>query len=229
MTANNKPSCIGIIMDGNRRWAKELGKPSHTGHKAGYDVFKRCIQWAVETHIPNLIFYALSTENLNREKKEVEYLFSLIKNGFAKDLKELHQKNIRFIFLGQLERLPKDVQEVLAQYEKETKNNTGITVGVAVSYGGRAEILHAVNTVLKEKGKDTVTEEEFAQYLWTHDIPDPDLIIRTGDALRLSNFLPWQSVYSELYFTDTYWPDFDKEEFNYILEEYAGRTRRMGK
>ena len=216
-------------MDGNRRWAKEQNLPAFEGHRAGYRKFKEAITWAQEAGVSNLIFYAFSTENWKRDEKEVAFLLSLITTGFENDLKELVERNIRLQFIGQRDRFPKNIQEVLRNSEQESAENTGCRVAVALSYGGRAEILHAVNSFIEEGRTTPVTEEEFSARLWTTNIPDPDLIIRTGEAMRLSNFLPWQSVYSELYFTSTYWPDFDKEEFDYILEEYANRERRMGR
>lgn len=233
MTNQNKtekiPNCIGVIMDGNRRWAKERGLTAIEGHKAGYVRFKEFVSWAGDRGIKNLIFYVFSTENWKRDGKEKKYLFKLIETAFKNDLEEIKNKNIRIKFAGQIERFSKTVQKVLRDAEEQTASNTGVTVVLALSYGGRSEILNAVNTIIKEGRKGEITEGEFGKYLWTKDIPDPDLIIRTGEAMRLSNFLPWQSVYSELYFTNTYWPDFDKEEFEYVLEGYGSRERRMGK
>lgn len=223
------PLCIGVLMDGNRRWAKEKGLLALEGHKAGYEPFKQFIGWAKDVGIKHLIFYAFSTENWKRSEEEVGYILKLFRNVFKQDLEELKEKKMRMSFIGQISRFPKDIQNIIRELEEETKDNTAGTVTLALSYGGRAEILNAVNTLIKEGRKGSVTEEEFASYLWTKDVPDPDLIIRTGGAMRLSNFLPWQSVYSELYFTETYWPDFDQEEFKYILEEYVSRERRMGK
>lgn len=223
------PNCIGVIMDGNRRWAKERGLSTLEGHKAGYERFKEFISWADEKGIKNLIFYAFSTENWKRGEEEKGYLFKLIETAFKNDLEEIKNKNIRIKFAGQTERFSKTIVKILHNAEEQTAHNTGGTVMLALSYGGRSEILHAVNELIAEGNKGPVDEEEFESHLWTKDIPDPDLIIRTGEAMRLSNFLPWQSVYSELYFTNTYWPDFDKEEFEYILGEYTGRERRMGR
>ena len=223
------PVCIGIIMDGNRRWARAHGLLTLEGHKVGYERFKDFIKWAGDRGVNNLIFYAFSTENWKRSEKEKNYLFKLIEKAFKNDLEEIKNRNIRIKFAGQLDRFSQNLQKVLSDAEKQTAHNTGGTVMIAFSYGGRSEILHAVNELITEGSKKPVTEEEFKERLWTKDIPDPDLIIRTGGAMRLSNFLPWQSVYSELYFTNTYWPDFDRKEFEYILEEYNSRERRMGK
>lgn len=214
-------------MDGNRRWAKEHGVSSLEGHKRGYEVFKQTIQDAKDLGVQNMIFYAFSTENWGRTEKEVSYLLDLMQKGFE-DLDVVHKNELQIRFVGERERFSKKLQDSMADLEEKTKGYTNGLVAIALSYGGRAEILHAVNELIKEGKKEPVTEEEFSDRLWTAGIPDPDLVIRTGEAMRLSNFLPWQSVYSELYFTATYWPDFDKEEFAYILEEFSNRERRMG-
>ena len=223
------PDCIGVIMDGNRRWAKELGLLTLRGHTAGYKRFKEFIGWASDKGVKNLIFYAFSTENWKRGEKEKSFLFKLIEVSLRNDLEEFKNRNFRLKFIGQIDRFSRSIQKVLRDAEERTAYNTGCLVVLAVSYGGRSEILNSVNELIAEGRKKPVTEKEFEEHLWTKDIPDPDLIIRTGEAMRLSNFLPWQSVYSELYFTSTLWPDFDKEEFEYILKEYRGRERRMGK
>lgn len=223
------PACIGIIMDGNRRWAKEKGLPTLGGHKAGYKKLKEVISWAQEAAVKNLIFYTFSTENWNRAKKEVDYLMDIFKTALSKELDEIKKKNVRIRFVGQRERFTDKLRLLMDNAEKETAHNTGYTVVFALSYGGRAEIIDAVNKIVNKKIDEPVTEESFQQYLWTVGIPDPDIIIRTGGERRLSNFLPWQSVYSELFFTDTYWPDFNKEEFNTILKQFSERERRRGK
>ena len=227
--AEKVPDCIGVIMDGNRRWAKERGLSILEGHKAGYERFKEFIGWAGDRRVNNLIFYVFSTENWKRDEGEKSYLFKLIETAFKNDLEEIKNRNVRIKFIGQIDRFSKTIVKVLHDAEEQTAHNTGVTVMLALSYGGRSEILHAVNELIAKGRKEPVTEEEFEKHLWTKDIPDPDLIIRTGEAMRLSNFLPCQSIYSELYFTNTYWPDFDRKEFEYILEEYSGRERRMGK
>ena len=223
------PNCIGVIMDGNRRWAKEHGLSSLKGYKAGYDRFKEFISWAGDKGIHNLIFYAFSAENWKRSEEEKNYLFELIETAFKNDLEEIENKNICIKFVGQIERFPQTIQKILRDSEKQTAHNTGGTVVLALSYGGRSEILHAVNTLIEEGRGERVTEKEFGQYLWTKDFPDPDLIIRTSGEKRLSGFLPWQGVYSELFFINTYWPAFTKEEFLQILDEFGARERRKGK
>lgn len=226
------PECIGIIMDGNRRWAKKNNLPKLEGHRRGYLKFKDTVIWAKDAGVKNLIVYALSTENWNRSKEEISYFLDLFRIIVIEELDTLKKDNTRIIFAGDLSRFPKDIQDMMKQAEEETKNNTEYTLVLAASYGGRAEILHAVNQLLlneTKRGVRSITEEEFKKYLWTSGIPDPDLIIRTGGAKRLSNFLPWQSIYSELFFSDTFWPDFSKEEFTSILEDFSTRQRRMGK
>ncbi|MBI2618304.1 di-trans,poly-cis-decaprenylcistransferase [Candidatus Kaiserbacteria bacterium] len=221
------PMCIGVIIDGNRRWAKEKGLPSFEGHRRGYGKVKECAGWAKEVGVKNLIMYTLSTENWNRSKEEVSYLLDLFRTVLKEELDELVKGNTRVIFAGELSRFPKDLQKMMRESEEKTKSRTEQTLVIAASYGGRAEIVHAANALLK-KGKSSVSEKDFSQYLWTAGVPDPDLIIRTGGEQRLSNFLPWQSIYSELFFSPTYWPDFSKEEFFKILEDYQKRSRRMG-
>lgn len=219
---------MGIIIDGNRRWAKENGLTVLEGHRAGYDNLKTCISWVEKAGVKNLIFYAFSTENWKRSKEEVANLMTLLESGLYEMFDELKKKKTRIRFIGQRERFPKLVQALVHKIEGGTKTFKERTIAFALSYGGRAEIVHAVNTILSG-GKNEITEEEFEKELWTNGIPDPDIIIRTGNTMRLSNFLPWQSVYSELYFTNTLWPDFDEEEFNHVLDKYKERERRMGK
>lgn len=224
---NNIPECIGIIMDGNRRWAKKNNLPKLEGHRAGYEKFKEMSEWAKEKGVENIIYYAFSTENWNRGKDEISYLEKLIERVLFNDVEKLIQKDFRLRILGQVERFSDTLQKRIIEVEAESKDNT-YTIGIALSYGGRTDIVQAINKVIKEGGK-TVTEKDISNRLWTYDIPDPDLIIRPGGEKRLSNFLTWQSVYSELFFSDTLWPDFEREEFSAILNEYALRKRRYGK
>ncbi|MCH8050024.1 di-trans,poly-cis-decaprenylcistransferase [Patescibacteria group bacterium] len=223
------PLSIGIIIDGNRRWAKDNGLTVAKGHRAGFDNLKACISWAEKAGVKNLIFYVFSTENWKRSKEEVTNLTKFLKSGLHEILDEAKKKKTSVRFIGQRERWPKPVQALMSKVEEETKTFKEKTVAFALSYGGRAEIVHAVNSILKKGQKKEVTEKEFEKELWTNGLPDPDIIIRTGNTMRLSNFLPWQSVYSELYFTGTLWPDFDEEEFNHVLDEYKERERRIGK
>ncbi|MDP2655383.1 MAG: polyprenyl diphosphate synthase [bacterium] len=218
--------CVGIIMDGNRRWAKEKGLPKLEGHRRGADKLKDTVRFAREHKIKHLAVYAFSTENWNREPAEVSYLMDLFRELIRKELKKMGEEGVRVRFAGQRERFSPDLQEAMNATEKETEKNDGITLWCCLSYGGRAEIVAAASTVAKE---GEVTEETLSQNLWTAEMPEPDIIIRTGGEKRLSGFLTWQSVYSELFFTDTLWPDFTEEEFDAILAEFATRERRRGK
>lgn len=221
------PACIGVIMDGNRRWAIERNLPTLEGHRRGYGKFKELARWAKDAGVKTLIVYALSTENWNRSQEEVSYILNLFRTVLKEEIEELVNDNVRIIFAGNLSRFPEDLQAMMREAEANTKNNTAYTLVIAASYGGRAEIVDTMNRLLQE-GKSSVSEKEFSAHLWTKDVPDPDLIIRAGGEQRLSNFLPYQSVYSELYFSKTYWPDFSKEEFFEIIGNYQRCSRRMG-
>ena len=225
---NEAPKCIGMIMDGNRRWAKEHSLSSVEGHKFGYEKLKEVAEWVKEVGIRNLIVYAFSTENWNRSKEEVSCLVDLLKKVLSEQIDEFNEKKTKLIFAGDISRFSRDIQELIRSAEEKTKDNEENTLVICLSYGGRAEIMSAVNNLLKE-GKSSINEEEFSRALWTKNIPDPDLIIRTGGEERLSGFLPWQSVYSELFFSKTYWPAFSKEEFLEVLKEFSSRERRRGK
>lgn len=219
---------IGIIIDGNRRFATERGLASSEGHLAGVRRVRDCIEWARERGgISDLFFYTLSTENWKRSPKELEHLMLLIELFFKTHATELAGRGVRIRIAGQRERFSKRIQKVFSDIEEQTKHNTALTAWFGLSYGGRAEILDAAFTLAH--GKHVPTEAEFKACMWTADLPDPDLIIRTGGDQRLSNFLTWGSVYSELFFTSTYWPAFTKEEFFEVLDLYALRQRRMGK
>ncbi|MEK7208399.1 MAG: polyprenyl diphosphate synthase [Patescibacteria group bacterium] len=222
------PQCVGIIMDGNRRFARERGLPTLEGHRRGYEKLKEALKWVRECGASYLVVYAFSTENWNRTAEEVSYLMDLFRLVFRKELGGFKKDGYRVRCIGERERFAPDLQEMTRNAEEETAGGAGPTLVLALSYGGRAEILAAANAAI-EGGERALTEERFRRYFWSHDIPDPDLIIRTGGEMRLSGFLPWQSVYSELFFTDTYWPDFSKEEFFSILDGFSERTRNFGK
>lgn len=222
------PSAIGIIMDGNRRWAKHKDLPTLQGHRKGLEKLKDIARHAREKGVETLYFYAFSTENWNRHAEEVSYLMDLFAYALAHELTELREEGVRVRFLGDLSRLPSPLAAAAKKFENETAHGKNGTVALCLSYGGRPEILAAVNALLA-KGEKSVSEEDFKKALWGGDLPDPDLIIRTGGEERLSNFLTWQSAYSELVFTDTYWPAFTCEEFDKIIAEYASRERRHGK
>lgn len=218
---------IGIIIDGNRRWAKEQGLNPVEGHRVGVRRVKDAIDWALERgHITDVFFYTLSTENWKRSSTELEHLLLLIELFFRVHTQELAESGVRIRIAGQRERFSKRIQKIFSEIEDGTAGNTGLTAWFGLSYGGRAEILDGVFTLIKEKRQ--ITEDELRQSMWTADLPDPDLIIRTGGEHRLSNFLTWSSVYSELFFVDTYWPAFTKDELYRILDEFEQRERRMG-
>lgn len=220
------PSCVGIIMDGNRRWAKSKGLPAVEGHRYGYEKFKDVCRWAKAQGVHTLIFYAFSTENWNRSDGEVTYLETLIERALFKEADALIGEGVQLRVLGQRERFSKKLQDRIAELEERSKHNQ-FTAAVGLSYGGRADILQATQKLIDDRvGK--VEEATLEQHLWTAGLPDPDIIIRTSGEHRLSNFLTWQSVYSELFFTDTLWPDFSEEEFRGIVEAYGQRQRRKG-
>ncbi len=225
------PNSIGVIIDGNRRWAKGKGLSSIEGHKAGKDRLKDCVLWAKEAGVKSAVVYVFSTENWKRAEEEVSYLFDLIRIAFHQEKDFWKDENIKIKFAGQIERLPEDLQGYLKEVEEETKERDGFLLVIAISYGGRAEIVEAAKRFAQapKEVQEGVDEGNFGQFLWTAGVPDPDLVIRTGGEKRLSNFLLWQIAYSELFFCDTLWPDFSKEEFLKILEEYSERDRRHGK
>jgi undecaprenyl diphosphate synthase len=223
------PTSIGMIMDGNRRYAKEHGLPLLGGHEAGKEKLKEVVSWCKEAGVKNLIVFAFSTENWNRSDEEVGYLMKLLKTTLGDEAEELRKEGARLRFAGQKERFDAELQKIMNEAEEKTKDGE-VTLWLALSYGGRAEILNAVkNIAAKGLKSEEITEESFSNELWTAGMPDPDIILRTSGEKRLSGFLPWQGVYSELFFIDTYWPAFSKEEFDAILREYDERERRFGK
>ena len=226
-SAEKQLQCVGFIMDGNRRWARAQGQGAAFGHKAGFDTFEAVVRWVTEANIPHAVFYGLSTENWYRSQEEVTALLLLIKAVVSRLQAEIHTHRVRWRFVGRLDDFPAELKQSMSELETVSKKYTTHTIWVALSYGGRAEIMAAVNRAI-EVGK-SISEEEFATLFWSAGMPDPDIIIRTGGEQRLSNFLPWQSVYSELYFTPTFWPAFTKEEFHRILDWYAKRERRLGR
>lgn len=222
----NQKLSVGIIMDGNRRWAKERGLPTLSGHKKGYEKIKEIVRWSENLPISTLTFFAFSKENWNREKKEVNYLMDLFRLALKKDLAELIGKCV-IKFIGDREDLADDLKRLILDLEARSKEKGGkILVVIALSYGGRDEIIRAIKKIENPR---EINEEKFESLLDTADIPDPDLIIRTSGEKRLSGFLPWQGVYSELFFVDTYWPDFKEKEFSDIVSGYYSRKRRFGK
>jgi len=215
-------------MDGNRRWAREQKAPTLEGHRVGLlQTFVDCVRWVQEAGVEHLVVYAFSTENWKRTQEEVSYLMDLFGEMFGAKIEDLSKENVRVRFIGDREMFSEKLQQIMRESEEKTSHNDGVTVWVCVSYGGRLEITQAAR-VLVEKG-ESVTENSLREAMWSKGMPDPDLVIRTGGERRLSNFLLWQAAYSELFFTDTYWPAFTKEELHAILKEYAERERRFGK
>jgi undecaprenyl diphosphate synthase len=222
------PDCVGIILDGNRRWAKSKGLFSLEGHRVGLlQTLKNAVLFVRDAGVKHFAAYMFSTENWSREPAEVSYLMNLFRESIKKEIHELGKEGVRVRFVGQRKRFSEDLQKSMDEIEKETENNSAITLWCCLSYGGRAEIVEAANKLVAS-GKE-ITEESMNENLWTADMPEPNIIIRTSGEMRLSGFLTWKSVYSELFFTKTLWPDFSKEEFMKILEEYSERERRMGK
>ena len=215
-------------MDGNRRWARAHNKPVFEGHSEGYKKLQEVVKWAREAEIPHIVAYAFSTENWQRSEEEVGYLIKLFRFILDNETKKMMDEKVRVCFVGDRARFDDDIQKGMEQMEEATAKDFDITLHIAMSYGGRAEIVSAVNALLAED-KTSVTEDEFSKKLWSHPMPDPDLVIRTGGAQRLSNFLPWQTVYSELFFVDAWWPDFSQEELTKIINEFGARERRRGK
>ena len=224
------PECIGVIVDGNRRWARERGLSALKGHQAGYEKLKEMTDWAQEAGISHVVAYVFSIENWNRSKDEVGYLMDLVGKVFTKDLEHFQNRNAKIIVAGDLSLCSEKVRMVVRDAEEKTGKNTGITLVLAFSYGGRDEIVSAINRILsQDPTPKKVDKEELAKNLWTAGAPDPDLIIRTSGEMRLSNFLSWQCVYSELFFPKFHFPDFTKQAFFAILEEFSQRQRRFGK
>ncbi|HBC90450.1 MAG TPA: isoprenyl transferase [Lactococcus sp.] len=227
------PQHIGIIMDGNGRWAKSQGKPRIFGHKAGMDALKTAAIHGQHRGVKVMTVYAFSTENWSRPMDEVKFIMSLPIDFYSKYLPILNEENIQIRMIGEREGLPKATLNSIDRAAAETANNTGMILNFAMNYGGRRDILLAVQNLAKSGKKlSEITEEELSDYLQTSILPkdlrDPDLIIRTSGELRLSNFLPWQAAYSELYFTDTAWPDFDEAALDAAILEFQKRDRRYG-
>ncbi len=223
------PQHVVIIMDGNRRWAKKKGLGAINGHEYVVDhVVEPLVDRCIELKIPFLTLWAFSTENWERDKKEVEGMMNLFRKAFEKRIDQLHEKGVRFRILGEINRFPKDIADQAKRWVEVSKNNTNITVNLALNYGGRDEVLRAVKRIV-ENPPAQLTQEVFSSYLDTAGTPDPDIIIRPGGQLRLSGFMPWQSVYSELYFTDVLMPEFTVEELDKALENFAQRQRRFGR
>jgi len=223
------PQHVAIIMDGNGRWAEARGMSRLAGHRAGTENLRRVITAFAQRGVNYLTLYAFSTENWSRPPREVQGLLRLLASSIRREAKELDREGVRLVHLGKLDGLSSSLQSQVREAVQLTADNTGITVGVAFNYGGRDEILEAVRKLMRDGvPADSLNEALFARYLYTSDLPDPDLIVRTGGEMRLSNFLLWQSAYSEYYATPVYWPDFDEAQVEAALQAYSQRQRRFG-
>jgi undecaprenyl diphosphate synthase len=220
------PACLGFIMDGNRRWAKEQNLPTLEGHQKGLDVFLDVVRFVRDKHISHAVFYAFSTENWKRSEGEVSYLMGLFGQLLKRMSEDLAEEGVRVRIVGRRADFSPELQAQMSELEETSSRFLATTIWIALSYGGRAEIIEAINGAIKN-GQE-IDETEFERMLWTAEMPDPDMIIRTSGEHRLSNFLTWKSVYSELYFIDKHWPALTKADLEDILAEYAKRERRHG-
>jgi undecaprenyl diphosphate synthase len=228
------PRHVAIIMDGNGRWAKRRNRPRLYGHKVGVESVQAIVESAMELGVEVLTLYAFSTENWKRPEDEVGGLMGLLKNYLQKELARMLKNRIRLTCIGDIQKLPSDVRQVLKQAMDETAENDKFTLNLALSYGGRAELILAIRSIAEEVASGALTSNEIDEglidnHLYTAELPDPDLLIRTGGEARLSNFLLWQASYAEIYFTDVMWPEFRKEAFTQAIIEYQGRERRFGR
>lgn len=220
------PNHIAIIMDGNGRWAEKRGLPRTFGHKEGADALRKIITYAGKIGVKYLTVYAFSTENWKRSKDEIDALMFLFKTYLKNEEKNIMKNNVRFLVSGRKNGVSSSLLEAIKKLEDKSRDNTGLTLNIAFNYGGRAEIIDAVNSILKS-GADNINEEGFSKYLY-NDIPDPELLIRTSGEFRISNFLLWQIAYSEIYITKALWPDFDEKELDKAIQSYNERDRRFG-
>lgn len=228
------PQHVAVIMDGNGRWASRQGLPRMAGHRQGARVLKELVRCCKDWGIQSLTAYAFSTENWERPTTEVNFLMALFERVLRKELKEMHDEGVRIQFIGGLEAFPRSLQRLMEQAMAETAQNQKVFFNVAINYGSRHEIITACRHLAHrvQQGHlqpEAITEQLFEQFLYTPDIQEPDLLIRTSGEMRLSNFLLWQLAYTEIYFTDTLWPDFNPVEFNQALVAYQKRNRRFGK
>lgn len=223
------PVHVGIIMDGNGRWAEKRNLPRIAGHKEGIEAVRRVVKAAVKYNIKYLTLYSFSTENWKRPKEEIEFLFNLMRENLKIEGENLHKNNIKVRFSGRRWELPQSLIEIMNYVEDLTKQNTGLNLIFAINYGGRSEIVDGIKEIVKSGFSPSEIDEQLvSRFLYLPDVPDPDLIIRTSGEKRLSNFLLWQSAYSEYYFTSILWPDFDENEFLKALLDYQKRKRKFG-
>lgn len=234
MSKENKdqhvPTHLGFILDGNRRWARGKGIPQLEGHRRGFNRLTELVDNCIEAGVKHVTVYAFSTENWGRSKEEVSYLMDLFREMLGKQAKEMHKKQVKIKIVGRLEDFEDDIQEKMKEVMEETKDNNVLNFNIALSYGGRSEIIQATQRIIKDGLKpEEVTEEKFEEYIYEAGQPDPDMIVRTSGENRLSNFMMWQSAYSEFYFIDINWPDFGKEALEDVIREYNTRNIRRGK
>ncbi len=227
------PRHVAIIMDGNGRWAKQRGLPRIFGHRAGIESVRDVVRTCSEIGVEYLTLYTFSSENWRRPPDEVKYLMSMLKRMLRREVEDLNRRNVRIRAIGRINQLPEDVRKELDRAIEKTKSNTGLKLYLALSYGGRAEIIDAFKKAysLIRDGKITIEEldeESFSQFLYDPELPDPDLLIRTSGEMRISNFLLWQIAYTEIYITPTLWPDFRKDELLKAIEDFSHRERRFG-
>jgi len=230
IVAKNELKHIAIIMDGNRRWAKEKGLPTPVGHKKGVDALKETLRACDDFGIKYLTVYAFSTENWNRKPEEVNFLMDLLGQTLKNELKEMHENNVVINFIGDTTRLSNNLQQILTNAVKTTENNTGVNLQIAFNYGSRAEITQAVKKIIESGiSPENINEELITKSLYTSNIPDPDLLIRTGGEMRISNYLLWQIAYSEIIILQDFWPEFNKDKLASCIVEFETRNRRWGK
>ncbi len=224
------PAHVAIIMDGNGRWAKQRGLPRSEGHRQGTENLRRIIRAAVEFGVKIMTIYAFSTENWSRPRREVRLLMRILEMVIDRELRELHEEGVQIRHIGELQGIEPRLARKVVEACHYTRDNKRLILNVAFNYGGRDEIVHAVQNIVRDGiAAERITEQTISDYIYTSDLPDPDLIIRTSGEFRLSNFLIWQGAYSEIYTTPTYWPDFDRHHFHAALLEYGRRQRRFGK
>jgi len=228
------PRHIAIIMDGNGRWAKKRFLPRFAGHQAGLETVRRLVKYCAQENIEVLTLFAFSSENWRRPQEEVSLLMQLFITALQREVQKLHKNNVKLRVIGAREAFPNQLQEYIAQAEQLTAQNTGLTLVIAANYGGRWDITQAAQRMAREIQQGTLqvealNEQQFTQYLCLADLPEPDLFIRTGGEQRVSNFLLWQLAYTEMYFTDTLWPDFDQAAFQQALHSFSTRQRRFGR
>ena len=229
---SNSPKHVAIIMDGNGRWATQRNKYRTSGHKAGVESVRKTIRQSSKLGVKWLTLFAFSSENWSRPQKEVSMLMELFTRALKKEVPELHENGVRLNFIGDLSRFSAGLQKRMNHVAAMTQNNSKMVLTIAVNYGGRWDLLQAAKKLanaIQSKEIDNVTEESYSRHLSMNDAPNPDLLIRTGGEVRISNFLLWQMAYTELYFTTTLWPDFDEESLNQAIHEYHQRERRFGK